>query len=280
MNFQSVPVLMYHHVNFHAGDFITVSVARFHEQMKGISESGIRTLSAEEYRAFRRREIELREPSIHITFDDAWLDIYLYAFPILQTYQLKFTVFVPMGWAVASQEAQDQAPHDLQIPKHGEAEAAVHSGTAPWLITSLDQLASMKASGLMSLENHTAHHCVVGEQEDKAWIEDCALGKSLLQRYFGIASKQLCWPKGRHHADLKPALLEMDIDTTYLVRRGVNRATGDSFYNHRFTVKDHSWSWLKRQIEIFQNPIRGYLYGRLKPDRYREKIKSYFRLSS
>jgi hypothetical protein len=119
---------------------------------------------------------------------------------------------------------------------------------------------------------------VVAQETDTAWIEDCALGKNLLRQYFGIDSKQLCWPKGSYRRTLESMLRDLGIDTTYLVRRGVNRPTGESFYNHRFTVKDNSWTWLRRQIEIFQKPIQGYLYARLKPDRYHERIHRYFGL--
>jgi peptidoglycan/xylan/chitin deacetylase (PgdA/CDA1 family) len=267
---------MYHHVNLHQDDFITVRVDYFKEQMEGIAAAGIHTLTAVEYRSYRRGEADLRKPSVLITFDDAWLDIYHYAFPILKTLGLRFTVFVSMAWSICSQEAHSDCPSRPLFPRHSEAESAVHHHTAPWLICNIDQLQEMAASGLMSLENHTAHHRVVGNCEASAWLEDCTLGQRLLKDYLGIVSRQLCWPKGRYTTFLGKQLESYGIDTTYLVRRGVNRPTGESLYNHRFTVHDRPWPWLKKQIDIFSDPIRGYLYARLKPDRYIEKLKRYF----
>ena len=89
----SVPVLMYHHVLEKSG-FIASSVDEFRSHMKFLAENGYKTLSVNEFIAYKKGELEVPKKSVCITFDDGWMDNYIYAYPIVKEFGLKANIFI------------------------------------------------------------------------------------------------------------------------------------------------------------------------------------------
>ena len=79
-----VPVLMYHHINPHKGDMVTITPEAFEGQMEYLYRAGYRTLKIAELIAYINGGLTLTQKAAVITFDDGWLDNYMYAFPILK----------------------------------------------------------------------------------------------------------------------------------------------------------------------------------------------------
>ncbi|MEI3479011.1 MAG: polysaccharide deacetylase family protein [Bilophila sp.] len=92
MNTQSLPVLMYHYVNRFPGA-TTVSPEAFEAQCRGMAENGWRGVGLDEAEAFLLHGTPLPRRSLLITFDDGYLDTYVYAWPILRKYGHKGVVF-------------------------------------------------------------------------------------------------------------------------------------------------------------------------------------------
>lgn len=265
--FQSIPVCMFHHVNENSGDFITVTVGRFREMMSMLVERGYTTLSSLELRdALQGRSAPPQRP-VALTFDDAWLDIRRYAYPILEEFRLKFIVFVISR---RTERASLHAPARMPeaFPLHREAVEWSRSERAGEVVCTWKDLREMLSSGLCSVENHTSCH---GETGDIG--AEIAEGRALIRARLGVPADQLCWPKGRHDAAMLAAARSHGIDTTYLTRRGVNIPGCGSFKVKRFTVEDRDAMWLARQLAIYSRPVTGWLYGRIKPDRLRARWK-------
>jgi peptidoglycan/xylan/chitin deacetylase (PgdA/CDA1 family) len=265
MKFRSVPVCMFHHVNENAGDFLTVSVPVFAEMMARLHQEGYATLSSEEFREYMLGLRDVPPKSVLLTFDDAWLDVFVRAFPILCEFGHKFTVFVISDCAdMATAHPRETVPEAFLA--HREAEKVMHMSRAGEVMCSWDDLREMARSGLCSVENHTAGH---GRLDDIG--ADIALGRDALRHRLGRAGNQLCWPSGRHDAKSLAVARALGIEITYLVRRGVNLAGHGAMRVKRFTVDDRDGDWLMRQLEIFSRPVYGYFYSRIKPDRLKEK---------
>ena len=263
---QSVPVCMFHHVNEHEKDFITVSVENFKNMMAMLSREGYRTLSSEEFRLYKLGIEKVEKKSVLLTFDDAWLDVFIHAFPIMQQYGHKFTVFVISDFtARAGRYLREAIPRSF--PKHDEAERLLDSPRIGEVVCNWDDLKTMLASGLCSIENHTAGHGAAGADVRL----DIERGRKAIREALGVSANQLCWPRGKYDARSLAIARELGIDITYLVRRGVNLPRLWTMKIKRFTVDDRDEKWLKRNLEIFSRPLYGYLYSRIKPDRLKKK---------
>lgn len=87
----SIPILMYHHVNELKGSF-TISPDDFQAQIEYLARKNYQTLFLDELIHSLREGKERKK--VVITFDDGYLNNWVYAYPILKKYNLKATIFV------------------------------------------------------------------------------------------------------------------------------------------------------------------------------------------
>ena len=89
-----VPILMYHHLVSEAQTETDMTPALFEAQMQALQAAGYTTVSLQELVAYVQDGVPLPEKPIVLTFDDGYLSNYELAYPILQKYQMKATIFV------------------------------------------------------------------------------------------------------------------------------------------------------------------------------------------
>jgi peptidoglycan/xylan/chitin deacetylase (PgdA/CDA1 family) len=98
-----LPTLMYHHVqdmDVARGknqQNLTVPTETFRQQMQDLKDRGYQTASIVQLASFFDEGVAIPKKSILLTFDDAYEDVYLNAFPILKEFGFKATVFTPTG---------------------------------------------------------------------------------------------------------------------------------------------------------------------------------------
>lgn len=88
----SLPVLMYHYIS-NSRSSIAVPPQTFEAHCASLAESGWRGIGMEEAESYFLRGKSLPRRVFLMTFDDGYLDNYVYAYPILQKYGHKATVF-------------------------------------------------------------------------------------------------------------------------------------------------------------------------------------------
>ena len=88
----SLPILMYHYISRYP-DSIAVSPELFAAHCAILSQNGWHGVSLAEAEAYLVHGEDLPPKSCLITFDDGYLDNYVYAWPILQEYGHKGTIF-------------------------------------------------------------------------------------------------------------------------------------------------------------------------------------------
>jgi peptidoglycan/xylan/chitin deacetylase (PgdA/CDA1 family) len=269
MIFRSIPVGMYHHVNQNAGDFITVNAEHFRRQMEWLRRENYETFSADSFLAVMRGDHRPAHKSFLITFDDAWLDVHAFAFPILRDLGHKFVIFTVSDW---TQQAADQGSVGdgrRDFPTHDAASKLVKQKRAGGVICAWRHLSEMQDSGLCSVESHSTTHRNATAMPAEELREDLQRCREAIRQNLGRESRHHCWPRGEHNRAALQIARESGFDATYLVRRGVNLAGSRSGSAvKRFTVLDRDEKWLQRQLDIFSNPLWGFLYARLKPDRW------------
>src|SRR5690606_7189850 len=92
----TVPVLMYHHVS--PGDgMITVSPVNFEQHLLWLKRRGYSSLTSSQFADHLSGQPVPRK-SVLITFDDGYLDNWVYAYPLLKKYGFTAMVFLVTSW--------------------------------------------------------------------------------------------------------------------------------------------------------------------------------------
>lgn len=110
--YQPIPVLMYHHlltekeIEIHGwkGNESVVSVENFNEQMKYLYDNGYNTASLTELYLYLSKDISLPEKTVIITFDDGYLSNAVYAYPIMNQYRFKGSIFLIGNISIRQQD--------------------------------------------------------------------------------------------------------------------------------------------------------------------------------
>ena len=217
-----VPILMYHHLSEDVTNSEMVSPEQFEAQIRALSEAGYTGVSFDELQAYVLRGEPLPEKPVVITFDDGYRSNYTLAYPILQKYGMKATIFA-IGVSFGTDHYKDT---DYAITPHfGAAEAA-----------------EMTASGLISIQSHTydMHQWppyetdsavrenilqLPGESEEsyvQALTEDFTRSRALLEDATGRPVDVLAYPAGQYSMLAQVTLQSLGVHVTLSTNPGVN----------------------------------------------------------
>jgi peptidoglycan/xylan/chitin deacetylase (PgdA/CDA1 family) len=266
-----VPVLMYHHVCPHAGT-VTVSPQTFAAQMAYLARNGYRTLGADEFLAFLQGHGAPAGRCVLITFDDGYLDNYVYAFPELRRHGLKATIFAitgRIGNGAARACADDSAARPA-TPDHRGCKAAVKEGRADDVMLRWSEIEAMEASGVIEVHSHTHTHqrwdraVPDAAQRLEAVRADLAASRDIIGRRLGKSSRHLCWPWGYFEPGYLDVASDLGFAAQYSVERGTNFAGGDTRRIARVVVKDRAGAWFASRMWMYGNPFASRAYTRLR----------------
>jgi peptidoglycan/xylan/chitin deacetylase (PgdA/CDA1 family) len=190
----SVPVLIYHHVNRHRGDTVTITPPVFADQMAYLAEHRIRTLSMEELLAFAAGRLTLRERAVLLTFDDGWRDNYLHVWPVLRRYGLRGTFFLVTDRTERAGEGSTVPAGDW--PTHDEAKLLLQDEDGGGVAMGWREAREMADSGLCSFYSHTRSHRRCAGLEESELAEELAGSRQVLEERLGTVCDVLCWPYG------------------------------------------------------------------------------------
>lgn len=132
-----LPVIMYHGVledESRLGQYV-ISKDELESDFRWLSENGYTPVLSADLLAYTERGVPLPEKPVMLTFDDGYLNNFLYAFPLAERYGMKF-VLSPIGkYADVYSDAPDGSPYYAHCT---------------WT-----QLRQMAESGLVELGNHS-----------------------------------------------------------------------------------------------------------------------------
>lgn len=238
---QIAVVLLYHRVNDHQRDNLTVGVEQFDRQMAYLSRHyplvGLPDLVNGAAPAHSDR------PLVAVTFDDGYLDNYENAAPILMRHGVPASFFVSTGKiATAGGEGFD---HDRQ--KLGYALPAMN-----W-----DQLREMNRHGF-TIGSHSVSHIDCATAPPDLLLEELTASKEALARELGLSDFYFAYPfGGRRH--MTPTALELVKKAGYAcclsAFGGQNRPHPDPFDIRRVGV---NWAYtlpsFRARLEGFSRP--------------------------
>ena len=85
---------MYHNLAQEGSGNDTISVQRLEEHLAALQDAGYTTITFQDLLAYVEQGTELPEKPVLLTFDDGYESNYTLAYPLLQQYQMKATIFV------------------------------------------------------------------------------------------------------------------------------------------------------------------------------------------
>ena len=218
-----VPILMYHHLSEDVTNSEMVSPEQFEAQIRALSAAGYTGVSFDELQGYVLRGEPLPEKPVVITFDDGYLSNYTLAYPILQKYNMKATIFA-IGVSFGKDHYKDT--DYAMTPHFGAAEAK-----------------EMTDSGLISIQSHTydMHQWppyedgsaavrenilpLAGESEEayvQALTEDFTKSRAQLEDATGQPVDVLAYPAGQYSTLAQVTLQELGVHVTLSTTPGVN----------------------------------------------------------
>jgi len=223
----SVPVLLYHHVNPHEGDLVTVTPDVFREQMAWLVAAGYESLSLGELLAFMAGSLRLTRPAVVLTFDDGWLDNYQYAFPVLREFGLRGSFFLITARTAAATAAHNSAPGAL--PDHEGAKQAIRQGEAGRVVIGWETAREMHRSGLAGFYPHSHTHPRCADLPRDEVMHELLHSRALLAANLGVAADCFCWPYGSIPAEGESWGRDAGYTALLTTAAGVARPGGNPF---------------------------------------------------
>lgn len=265
----TVPVVMYHHVSPVEG-MINVSPANFENQLQWLRKHGYHALTCDEFAGhLEGRPVPPR--SVLITFDDGYLDNWVYAYPLMQRYGFRGVIFVVTSWIgdgpVRPRLGDDSLPH---TPAHRDCEDRIAQGRADEVMLRWSEIEAMRAEGVFEFHSHTHTHTRWDLGPHKAakndhMAEELVQSRAMLQARLGGVSPHFCWPQGYYDDDYVRIAKEAGFRYLYTTRAfGQNRPGSDPAFIYRFAVRNTSGSSVGRRIRVAAHPVIGPLFNRYK----------------
>jgi peptidoglycan/xylan/chitin deacetylase (PgdA/CDA1 family) len=240
-----IPVLMYHHINHHAGDTVTVTPEVFAAQLKFLHEEGYQTLSADELIEFVSGTKTFASKSVMLTFDDGWLDNYLYAVPLLSRYQFKATFFIVTARVDAASLGLE--PVDANVPEHETAKQFIQMGAAERVVFGWNLIKDLAESDLFSFYSHTVTHRKCATLYHAELQTELVDSRDRLEEKLGTRCEYLCWPYGSFTADTVSAAINVGYKALFTTIDGFCEPGSDPFMIKRIEV-ENSVEWLKGRL--------------------------------
>jgi peptidoglycan/xylan/chitin deacetylase (PgdA/CDA1 family) len=258
MSTPTVPTLMYHHVSPLDGGHC-VHPDRLREQLAWLREEQIQILTGTEFRRFCTGEWRPAGPAVVLTFDDGWLDNWVYALPILREFAAPAIFFVVTSWPGAGQPRLDLNPANW--PAFGHAECMKRSANENQrddVVMRWSELRAAQDTGLIELQSHSHSHggWWAGTGASRGSLDSVATdllrSRDTLQSELGAVADQLCWPRGEFTGAMQKAARELGFQVQHSTLRGANEwGTSPSRVVRRLHVENRPLDWFVSRVELY-----------------------------
>ena len=238
-----VPVLLYHHINHHAGDTVTVTPEVFAGQIAFLKGAGYTALSVTDLLNHISGNCPAPQKSMLLTFDDGWLDNYLFAYPVLMKYLFRATFFLVTDRvnAVKITSLPDS------IPSHAEAKRLIKNGEAGRFVMGWDLVRKLQSEGLFEFYSHTASHRRCSTLDDLELAAELTISKAVLTSELGKDCDSLCWPYGDFDERTVAAAGHAGYKALFTTIEGFNGKDSNASCIRRIEVQN-SVEWLKTRL--------------------------------
>jgi len=209
-----VPILMYHYISTPPEDAdiyrvdLSVAPANFRAQMRYLVENGFTAIDLYDLSLAITNKKQLPPKPVIITIDDGYLDAYTEAFPILQEFGLKATVFI------ITQFVDDRHPAYMDWGMIREMAAAGHR-----------------------MEPHSKTHLNMDGRERDFLVYQALGSQQTLAHHIGYTPRYFAYPGGRYDEATLEVMAELDFWGAVTTRGGRWHGFNDRYEWTRMRVR-------------------------------------------
>ena len=257
---------MYHHINRHKGDMVTITPEAFEGQMEYLQRAGYRTLKIQELVSYINGGLTLTQKAVVVTFDDGWLDNYIYALPAIKKNKINATVFLITNRVENTSLKNSKFKiqnSKLTIPTHEESKSLIGKGEAHKVVLNWSVIKEMSDTGLIEFYSHTKSHAKCNSLSEKELAEELKESREIIEKRLGIPCPYFCWPYGKYNGLAVNVAKKTGYKALFTTNHGVVEAGSDPFAINRIIVKD-SIAWFKKRMVVYTNTILSKLYLKIK----------------
>lgn len=253
----AIPVLMYHHVN-PDGDFVNVKPGVFEKHIRFLRELGYSSIHTEDMLSImKKRDITVNKP-VMITFDDGWLDNWLFAYPILKKYNMKAVIFIITSLIAENRRRKRSDEGTTQgLPSHRECQKTVEKGRSAEVMLSWEEIEEMESSGLVEFQSHTHTHRRLdkkgnGEESlNNELHQELETSKSIISRRLKKKCNVLCWPWGKYDNDYIDIARSVGYELLFTTEKGTNTFDADPMRIKRIVIGNIGLFSFRKKMFIY-----------------------------
>jgi peptidoglycan/xylan/chitin deacetylase (PgdA/CDA1 family) len=199
-----VRILGYHRIA-HAADSLSVSPARFREQMRVVAESGAQPIRLDHALELLHSPIPGRY--VCVTFDDGYRDNLIDAAPVLAEFGIPATIYVPSRII--------------------DGEVAFHWYADPPPALSWDEIGELVATGLIDVQSHTRTHPLLPQVDEARSREEIVVSKCEIEAHVPYPLTSFCYPAGLYGPREIEFVREAGYTAAVTTNPGVNAGGGE-----------------------------------------------------
>ena len=245
---------------------VTITPEVFEGQMEYLQRAGYRTLKIQELVSYINGGLTLTQKAVVVTFDDGWLDNYMYAFPVIKKYKINAAVFLITNRVENTSLKNSKFKiqnSKLTIPTHEESKSLIGKGEAHKVALNWELIKEMSGSGLIEFYSHTKSHAKCNSLSEKELMEELKESREIIEKRLGSPCPYFCWPYGKYNNTALNIAKEVGYKALFTTNHGVVETGSNPFAINRIVVKD-SIAWFKKRMVIYTNTILSKIYLKIK----------------
>jgi len=187
--FKEVSILCYHSIDNSKLD-ISVPPETFEWQMSYLKHKGYYFATLDEIIAYKKKEINLPQKTVAITFDDGYKSVYEYAFPILKKMRIPVSLFIV-----------------------GDFEESKKWRNTPLVQLSKEDMEIMRTSGLVQVYYHSKTHRMLDGISTDEIKQELDVG--------AIKYKYFAYPGGHYSSNVIKLVREAGFEAAFGIGAGL-----------------------------------------------------------
>lgn len=192
---------------------------------------------------------------IHITFDDGFADVFTHAYPVLERYQVPFTLYVttdmPDGkadlwWLQLEQMADGNADwfektmkrvydrnENMATVMHEITSSAYDPAICQQMSLDWEQIRKMVSEGLCTVGSHGVSHSALSLLSTEEAVHELVASKQRLEEMLGVEIRHFSYPHGFFSDDTNQLVREASYISAVVGYGGATRRKKDNDFFYR-----------------------------------------------